>query len=325
MFPSDFLGNFYLASLDDGLRAREIPSVRYVDDLYLFFPNELDARKGLIDLCRILRCEGLNLNESKTKILKSDDLIEEETEIDRLFTNAKQEIRETELPISVESQYGFQVVWLPGEEVLEPVEVELQAVEDLYNEGVQDEHLIEKVERFCLPYLGSIGNMTAVDNSLSNISRYPHLSRVYCNYLLYFIKDSTDITQQLESVVASSEIPYDWSLIWPIATLIEAHNVSSETVDKAIQIIDDAGRLEALRSTAVYLVAKHGSAGQRRILRHRYDSEPSAFVREAILFASKYFPPNERKNCIRAWGGHSFMNSLIAKAVRISSSSSHGS
>ena len=324
MFPSDFLGNFYLASVDDSLRVKEIPSIRYVDDLYLFFPNELDAKKGLINLCKILRDEGLNVNESKTRILKSDDLIEEETEIDRLFARAKQEVRETKLPVRVESHYGFQTIWLSSEEILEPVEVELQAVEDLYIEGIQGEHRIEieRVEKFCLPYLARSGNATAVDNSLNNILRYPHLSKLYCNYLSRFVRDNKDITQRLESVVASPEMPYDWSLIWPIATLTEASSVSSKTIDRAIQILHDAGRLDALRSAVVYLIARHGTAGQRRILRYRYESEPSAFVSQAILFASRYFPTDERNSCIRAWGSHSLMHSLIAKAVRISSTSS---
>jgi hypothetical protein len=157
-----------------------------------------------------------------------------------------------------------------------------------------------------------------VDNSLSNILRRPHLSRVYCNYLLRFVKDNTYISQRLESVITSPEMPYDWSLIWPIATLTEASSVSTETVDKAIQILHDVDRADALRGASVYLVAKHGTVGQRRIIRHRYESEPSAFVREAILFASRYFPTDERNSCIRAWGSHSLMNSLVAKAVRTS-------
>lgn len=305
MFPSDFLGNFYLASLDDALRVKEIPSIRYVDDLCLFFPNELTAKKGLIYLCKILRYEGLNVNESKTDVLDSNRLIEEETEIDRLFARAKQEVRETELPVEIESQYGFQTIWLPGEVVLEPAQVELQAVEDLYVEGVQDEHRAEKVEKFCLPYLGGVGNTRAVDNSLGNILLRPHLSRVYCSYLLRFVKDNTYVSQRLESVIASPEMPYDWSLIWPIATLTEASSVSTDTVDKAIQILHDVDRADALRRASVYLVAKHGTVGQRRIIRYRYESEPSAFVREAILFASKYFPTDERNSCIRAWGSHS--------------------
>lgn len=318
IFPSDFLGNFYLASIDDSLRVQEIPSIRYVDDLYLFFPDELAAKKGLIYLCKILRCEGLNVNESKTKLLDSHELVEEETEIDRLFAHAQQEIRETRFPHEVESQYGFQTIWLPGELILEPVEVELQAVEHLYVEGIQDEYRTEKVERFCLPYLGGAGNTIAVDNSLSSILCRPHLSRVYCNYLLHFVRDNAEISQQLESAVASQEMPYDWSLIWPMATLTEASRVSSQTVDKAIQILQNVDRADALRSVSVFLVARHGTVGQRRIIRHRYDSEPSAFVREAILFASRYFPTGERNSCLRAWGSHSVTNSLIAQAVRIS-------
>ncbi len=320
MFPSDLLGNFYLASLDSYLRIREIPSIRFVDDLYLFFPNKLNAQKGLIELCRILRSEGLNLNESKTRIDNAENLIEEETEIDRLFMLAKQEICDTDLPILIESQYGFQTAWVPGDVVLEPVQIELQAVEDLYTEGIADERKSEKVERFCLPYLAQVQNTVAIEMSLDNITARPHLSKVYCNYLMNLIKDNTEISAGLESIISGQDIPYDWSLIWPIVVLTEADTVSNIIVDKAIQIVQDTNRIESLRSTAVFLAAKHGTAAQRRILKNRYESEPSSFVREAILFASKYFPTDERNSCIRAWGSHSVTNLLIAQAVRVSSS-----
>lgn len=318
MFPSDLLGNFYLASLDSDLRVKEIPSIRFVDDLYLFFPDRFNAQKGLIELCRILRSEGLNLNESKTKIDDTENLIEEETEIDRLFTLAKQEIRDTDLPILIESQYGFQTAWVPGEVVLEPIQIELQAVEDLYTEGVTDVRKSEKVERFCLPYLAQVQNTLAVERSLENITVRPHLSKVYCNYLMHLVRDNADISAGLESIVGGQDIPYDWSLIWPIVVLTEANSVSSMIVDRALQILQDTNRLESLRSTAVFLVARHGVAAQRRILKNRYESEPSSFVRGAILFASRYFPTDERNSCIRAWGGHSITNSLIVQAVRAS-------
>lgn len=321
VFPSDFLGNFYLAAVDDSLRVREIPSIRYVDDLYLFFPDELSARRGLFYLCKVLRSEGLSVNESKTKTLRSHELIEEETEVDHLFADAKEEIRGTAFPHSVESQYGFQTIWLPGELVLEPAQVELQAVEHLYTEGTQDVARAEKVERYCLPYLGRIGNAIAVDRSLRSILTRPHMARVYCNYLLHFVADDTEVSRQLESVVASPEMPYDWSLIWPIAALTEATSVSSRTVDGVIQILQDVDKSDALRSASVFLAARHGTVGQRRMIRHRYESEPSAFVREAILFASRYFPTNERNSCLRAWGSHSVTNSLIAGAVRASTRS----
>ena len=41
--------------------------------------------------------------------------------------------------LSIEYAYGFQTAWLPREIVLEPPQIELQAVEDLYTEGIAEE------------------------------------------------------------------------------------------------------------------------------------------------------------------------------------------
>ncbi len=89
---SDFLGNFYLCGFDAYLAEREVPYARFVDDLYLFFPSLNAARMGLVDICRALRDEGLHLNESKTRIYKTENLLKEETELDNLFNAARTEI-----------------------------------------------------------------------------------------------------------------------------------------------------------------------------------------------------------------------------------------
>ena len=95
--------------------------------------------------------------------------------------------------------------------------------------------------------------------------------------------------------------------------------MASETVTKAMRILEDSRRLDGLRGVAAHLVAKHGSAGQRRLLRHLYDREPSPYVKGALLFSAKYFPTNERNSCLGAWGSHSTTNSLIASAIRAGS------
>jgi len=132
MFPSDFLGNFYLASIYDGLKVEDVPFIRYVDDIYLFYHSELEAKKGLVRLCRMLRDEGLNLNESKTDIIPTSELIAEETEIDLLFHAARQEITDTELELQVETPYGFETIWATYSDILPEKEIELRAVKELY-------------------------------------------------------------------------------------------------------------------------------------------------------------------------------------------------
>ncbi len=316
IFPSDLLGNFSLVFVDSDCEVKGVPSVRYVDDIYIFCQSELEARRYLVKLCSLLRDEGLSLNESKTKPVPSENLYREETETDRLFERAKQEIRDIDIPVEIETPYGFEQTWVPAEEVLEPEEIELEATKELFASTESSAHNVESIEKFCLPIFSRVNEDIAVERSLQRIIPAPHLSRLYCSYLMSFACRNSDISSRIESLIQSEETPYDWPLIWPLAILTEVDVVSASTVNQAIRIMEDSHRLEALRAIAVDLIAKHGNAPQRRLLKNRYDHEPSNYVREAILFATRYFPGNERNSCLGAWGGHSLDNSLIAAAVR---------
>lgn len=316
VFPSDLLGNFSLVFVDSDCEVNGMPSVRYVDDIYIFCQSEPEARKYLVKLCSLLRDEGLNLNESKTKPIPSENLYREETKTDRLFEKAKQEIKDIEIPVAIETPYGFEQTWIPAEEVLEPEEIELEATKELFASIESGAHNVESIEKFCLPIFSRVNEDVAVERSLQRIIFAPHLSRLYCSYLLSFACRNSDISSRIESLIQSEEMPYDWPLIWPLAILTEVDVISEDTVNQAIRIMEDSRKSEALRSIAVDLIAKHGNASQRRLLKNRYEHEPSNYVREAILFATRYFPGNERNSCLGAWGSHSLDNSLIAAAVR---------
>ena len=92
LFPSDLIGNYYLTSLDTFFEVSGFPFVRYVDDIYALHPDEHSAKASLSPLCRYLRELGLDLNESKTRILEVGELDREETELDRLFEEAREEV-----------------------------------------------------------------------------------------------------------------------------------------------------------------------------------------------------------------------------------------
>jgi hypothetical protein len=317
MFPSDFLGNFYLTSVDNFLTIHDIQSVRYLDDFYLFFTSLREAQQGLVELCRILRDEGLNLNESKTRIVQSRKLLADETELDRRFAKAKDEVRKTPvLQEEVQTSYGFQSIWRTGGEVLAPREIELKAVRSLYETPSTSTSESEKVLRFCLPYFSKANDGIAVDKSLSGITSRPYLSKIFCSYLKPFAHKTPAVSMAIEAIVMEDALPYDWSLVWPIAVLIGAPAVGSDCISKTMRILEDSRRADALRGVCALLVAKHGTPSQRRLLRHWYDREPSPYVKAAILYSARHFPTNERNSCLAAWGGHSAANSLIAKAIR---------
>lgn len=319
VFPSDFLGNFYLSSLDANLAIKGLPSVRYVDDLILFTQDLDAAHRALVDLCSYLRNEGIYLNESKTETLSPDQLVEEETELDKRFEEARKEIIDNPWK-TAPSLYGFQSTW---ETVMEggvspEEEVKLLATEALY--GGRKEAAAgrqEQIDRFCLPIFSAAQSTEAVEDALEGILTRPHMSHVYCSYLASLMSEVPEIAAQFEETVAFRELPYDWQAMLCVGALLSAESVSAETVDESMRILVDHRRHPALRALCAGFAGKFGSAQQRRILRLRYSDEPSEYVRSAILFASRYFPTGERNTCIASWGSHSFTNSLIGKAVKV--------
>lgn len=314
MFPSDYLGNFYLCGLDSELTDRGVPCTRFIDDLYLFFPSLAAARNGLVDLCRILRNDGLHLNESKTYILESEKLYREESELDHMFEEARNEI---ESEMQIEEIYGFIHIWSPEQETeLTPEDIELKAVEALYEKTVEvSQNQAEKIERFCLPVLAAAGSDLAVERALREITARPHLAQLYCSYLVRLIAAQPEIGKEIEKRILADEFHYDWQLMWCIATLIEAPGVSTAMVSGAFNFLRNTSRSVALRGLCAILIGKHGSPARRHNLHNHYSEEPSPYVRSAIIFASRYFPAPERKTCLSTWKGHSAANALIAKAV----------
>jgi len=313
MFPSDFLGNFYLFSLDSDLDVRKTPSSRYVDDIYIFHDSMSSARKGLLDLCRMLRHEGLHLNERKSGIHETHEILHEETIIDRMFDAARQEV---EAQIFNVGSYGFQSMWVP-EEFEETENLELQSVAALYSHVDEvDEAVATKIERFCLPYLATAGLDIAVPRSLAGILERPYMSKIYNSYLSTLGIDYPEIFEDIENLIEDERIAYDWQLLWVLADLMRADNVSTRAINAVMRILRDSSRSVALRGLCAILIGMHGHAGQRRNLKHHYAEEPSGYVRTSILFSTRYFPTAERRSCNNAWSGHSTNHTLISEAVR---------
>ena len=192
VFPSDLLGNFYLSDIDAYCEIHDIQSLRFVDDLYLRFDSLAEARRGLIRVIDRLRQEGLHLNEHKSGIRVAKNLVREETELDRLFSETVEEIRaerKSEKKVAeVVTGYGFPVGWEFDEEENDDEEGDEDdftnaAIERLYESIEDNPGQADKIERFCLPFFRAAGSDTAVERDLNGVAERPHLSRLYLSYL----------------------------------------------------------------------------------------------------------------------------------------------
>ena len=119
----------------------------------------------------------------------------------------------------------------------------------------------------------------------------------------------------MERVVASPEVVTDYQRMYLLGSLFGAERVGAATVKRALQWLENTRIAEETRALAALFAAKHGNPTQKRAVRLAYETEPSAFVRSGILYASRYFTSPERKTCKKAWGAHSLVNALIAQAI----------
>ncbi|KRW97691.1 RNA-directed DNA polymerase [Paracoccus sp. MKU1] len=318
VYPSDALGNFFLSDFDAYCDLAEVLSARYVDDIYMGFPSEAEARKGLASLIETLRKDGLHLNEYKSKIIPADEVIREETMIDRLFDEVREEIKDDEI-YERASPYGFEVEWEEEDEDEDDEDEDdgglgNAAVERLMDSIDDYPNQEDQIEKFCLPILRSAQSSSAVEHVLENLKEKPQQTRLYFSYISTFIRTDQYVVDALEELVADDTVS-DYQRMFLLAALLRAETVTRATVNSALQWLQNRTVAKETRAIAAIFAAKHGVAQQKRTVRTSYEDEPSDYVRSAILYSSKYLTVVEKKTCKRAWGGHNAINTLIAQTI----------
>lgn len=309
LFPSDFLGNYYLCSFDSFLKTKGIEFIRYVDDYWMFFHSEKDAKKFLVKICNYVRKEGLYLNESKTMIKSTEDTNYEENKIDTLFNAAREEFKKQRIYVSEYSFEPFQI-----DSITE--ELDFDAIKELYNNREDQPRLLERIDKFCLPLLARYNSDLAVEDAIEGIEKRPHLVHIYAQYLGTIARSKEVIFDFIEKLLIEDKFLYDWQKMWVLGLLFHANKISNELVNKAYFILEDFDEDITLRAICAIIVSKFGDGASRRLVRNHYSIEPSMYVKEAILYSTKFFPSNDDKNtCIKTWRNHSDISELIAIAI----------
>lgn len=316
VFPSDLLGNFFLSDFDAYCELIDVASARYVDDIYMGFDSESEARNGLAALIERLRKDGLHLNEYKTSILRSSELEREETTIDRLFDQVRTEIEDTQF-YEMSGRYGFDADWNEDEdedEEFEPINLDIATVERLLSNIGDHQTHADQIEKFCLPILRLTNTDSAVDFVIGRLQEKPQQTRLYFSYLSAFVRTSPDLVASLEDLMTEDLHLTDYQKMYLLAALLKSDRIERSTVNKALNWLRSREIAQETRAMAAVFAARNGTAPQRREVRTMYEGEPSEYVRAAILYSARHFNPVERQTCKRAWGGHNSINALISQA-----------
>lgn len=319
-FGSDILGNFYLTSLDYFFKINDYDYCRFVDDIYIFKDDKIKLCKLLVEICNKLRKQGLFLNESKTKIMNSEEIFIQETEFDRMFSEINQMLDEVLEDDSdfFEAGYGFQVEWddeLDNEEETQIEGFRLDLIEELYSVRDEAQWQRDDIIKYCFPLFALAQSDFPLDSIKKEIITYPYLIKFYSIYLATIDRTNDDITKIIEELLLSKCLIYDYQYHWLFSSLLYRNKVDSEVIDFAFKQLRNKQKHETIRSICSIIISRFGTGAQLRALRDEYENEPSYFVKSAILYGTRYFPKDERQACHRAWSGHSELNNLIIKSL----------
>jgi hypothetical protein len=324
IYPSDLLGNFYMAPIDRLLKDSNVPSARYVDDLYLFVESVDHADRVLRDLIPGLRSYDLSLNENKCKIMAKSMLHAMEPDLDALFQAAVDEIGAQVEDEEFDADYGFQSEWESEDESEGDPEddgdpdddgeaIELAATISLFDALDQYPGQEENVERFCLPLFSKAGSPHAVAHVKDAFKKRPAMAQIYSSYLAKFL-DEEDLRLFVRTLVSDVALA-DWQKMWVLAALMQAPVSPDDEVKLALDIARDGTRHDALRAVAAYFVGRFGDHARRTALRTLYP-QVSNYVQAAIYASSRFWPGVERSNAKATWAGHGALHSLLTVAMK---------
>lgn len=317
IFPSDVLGNFYLTDIDGLCALKGLPSARYVDDLYIGFSSNLEAKIFLNTLIEKLRKVGLNLNPSKTKIIESEALLFEQKEVDNMFDAARAEIAGAK-DLVEQGGYGFQGDWINSDQVEEAlndgIDEELLAVRALLDYPAETPDLAEKIDRFCLPYLRAVGDEYGVERAFFGLVERPHLTRHYFSYLNHFAKTNAAVKQRIEGMIRANGFYLDYQRMYYLAGVMSCDSVDNSTVKHALNWLQDGRIGDPTRAIAAIFISKFGLVQDKQNVREMYDNT-SPYLKAAILYSAQFFVGADKAVMKKAWRGHSDINALISAAI----------
>lgn len=313
MFPSDLFGNYYMDPVDRFLKEYPIPSVRYVDDVYIFVSSAADAEKLLRDLIPVLRGYDLVLNEAKSAIMPKKALMTEEPDLEAMFESALEEISAQIDDEEFDADYGFQSEWDDDDDDdEEDLDLSLEATKHLFDAIPNYSGHEENIERFCLPLFAKINSDYAIGHVLESFKKRPSMSQIYAAYLAQFL-DEDGVVEYLVELLTDPSL-MDWQKMWVLAALLQGPEATDDAVKVVNQLLIDTKRHDVLRAVAAIFVGKFGDHARRKALRHLYTSL-SPYVQLAVYFSSRNWDGPDRKNTRDAWGASSPMHSLMTAAL----------
>lgn len=287
---SDLLAKLYLDSVDQGLKNAGFIHLRYVDDIRIFCNNINEAKKALIELTRLLRKRGLNIQSGKTKILNANEAYIEVEGIQPIIGIVGQRFKEEMKAFELSSAYYDVEDESDEKQEQIPIAIIKQTFITYFVQGT-DSNFDKTLFHYLMNRLIQELDGSFLDYCLSLLERHPEETSYILKYSRSFDEFDIDILGHLKSMqtyllnfLNSEEAVYNYQnykiLLW--------FEDNIDTVEDKILIICrhyafDNNRPYYLRSIARRILGRFGNIADFEKLEDQLSHISSDMERAELL------------------------------------------
>lgn len=316
--PSDILAKLYLNTVDHNLRNMGYQHLRYVDDIRVFCASEVEAKQSLVDLSRLLRRRGLNLQSAKSEILSASQA---QTRIEEVTMALRSVLHEFIAEVVQQSGLGDPYIDVSqADQILEdsvddaPIEVIQRAYRHYFME--EPRKFNKSLFRFLLNRLAKQSDEFASGHALNLLELHPEESQTILQYLIS-VSPIRALEPAIVELLRSGRIVYDYQGYQIVAWLLEnCTEPSSELLDfvRGIAFSNEPPRY--VRTVCRAFLGHFGATADLERLSHLYDSTTDPSERVEIICSLRRLERGRRNTFLGRVERDGEMNRLAVRWVK---------
>lgn len=281
---SDILAKVYMDNVDRILRDMGYFHLRYVDDIRVFCRSHIEAKQVLIDLSRLLRKRGLNLQAAKSEIYEAGPARTQIEEVTAVLRNVKNTFIND--VVNETGMGGPYMTVHEADEILDenPDDAPLEMIKEAYRT-----HVIEKdtlnatLLRFLLGRLGKQRDSFAAQHCLTLLEPYPEETPYILRYFRS-IGPGEAIESQIVDLMYSTEMIYQYQFYQLIEWFYESSsNPSIRLIEFVRRIGFDQGSPRYLKTICRAFLGKFGVSADIERIASSYDETNDPSERAEII------------------------------------------
>jgi Reverse transcriptase (RNA-dependent DNA polymerase) len=316
--PSDILAKLYLNNIDKNLKNMNYAHLRYVDDIRVFCGSLIDAKRVLVDLSRLLRKRGLNLQSAKSEIHRAD--------------HAREKIEEvTAVVKSVRNRFISEVVKQTGhgdpymsvteaDEILEesPEAAPIEVIQETYQAYFVDSGggFNRTLFRFLLSRLSKQGDEFATAHAPALLEEHPEETDAILDYL-GSVGPAGKYGRPVWEFLASGRLVYPYQAYQIVEWFFENTTHAPEELVEAIRAVAfDSSTPRYVKTYCRAFLGNFGSDADLERIADSYDDTADPSEKVEIICSLRRLEPGRRNGFLARVEKDGEMNVRAVKWVK---------